>query len=403
MDVKIKIKLLEIIKTEEDEEFQRAFKKNEALMRQLKKENQSLQREMSKLKQFSADKGSEDRLTCLPPQVPIKKAAMRMNFNVLPHVKKVNDQKHINQIKQAQCVKVKQEYQRVQNQTNVHEQEQKKRKEKIKTLEARLEVVKLKGMGAQKTARQCQIAKNKMEKINLTLKCELNNLERLNCTRDLNELDKVEQLLRKTLDERPEIIIRAKAKLPFLDDNEGSSQDAEDEEVSPELEWIHRSIQSIIGDRDEDVQWMLRPFNTLNKATQRILQEKEAKEAVLKERHRDLHMFQNQKANMKSKPDKELSGWVEKFHELHQKHDASRARRNQRLRSLSEINIAITLLLSRLDHIVPAKDPASNVSPYSEEFVLTQLTELEQKLKWLQKRCQDLSTVDKQGGKGQSE
>lgn len=97
MDIKCKIELLQTIKKEENENFRKAYKKNKAFIRQLKKENRSLQGQTSKLKPFSADKGLEDGLTCLPTQILVKKAALRMTFKVLPRVKKVNDQKCINQ------------------------------------------------------------------------------------------------------------------------------------------------------------------------------------------------------------------------------------------------------------------------------------------------------------------
>lgn len=394
MDIKCKIKLLETIKTEESKEFRKAYKKNKADIRQLKKENISLQKQVSKLKPLSADKGLDDRLTCLPTRVPIKKAAMRMNFRVLPTVKKVNDQKYLNQVKQDQAHKVKQEYKRLQNQTDVHEREQDKSKKKIKKMGFSLEVIKFKCTDAKKSVRQYQRVRNKVEKNNLSLKCELNNLERLSCTKDFDEVEKVEQLLRKTLKERPELIINYKAKLPIFDDSIESSTDAEEEALPPELEGLHEGIANIIEGRY--VEWMLKPFIKVNKATQKLQYEKINNEYALKERKKELKKIENHLAGMKAKPEKEIQSWLDKVSEAQQKNAATKEQRNQHLRILSEVKVSLMLLLSRLDHVKLVKDSTPEVSPDSEEFALTQLTLLERKLGRLQIEFQrqNLTTVE---------
>lgn len=376
-----KIKLLETIKAEESKEFHKAYKKNKGDIWRLKKENISLQRQVSKLKPFSVDKGLDDRLTCLPPRVPIKKAAMRMNFRLLPTVKKVNDQKYLNQVKQYQVQKVKQEYKKLQNQTDVHEQEQKMSKQKIKKMGYSLEVVKCKCMDAKKNVRQYQRVKNKVEKTNLSLKCEVNNLERLSCTKDLDEVEKVEQLLRKTLKERPELIIKYKAKLPIIDDTVEGSEDGEEEELPPELEQTYRGIENVVGD---DAKSMLKPFIAVNKAMQKLQHQQLDNMFVLKEKKKELQKIENHLAGMKAKPDKDIQSWLDKVSEAWQKHAASKEKRNQHLRILSEVKVALMLLLSKLDHVKLMKDSPPEVPPDSEEFILMQLTLLERKLLRLQ-------------------
>lgn len=403
MDIKCKIKLLETVKSEESKAFRKAYRKNKADIWQLKKENISLQREVSKLKPFSADRGLEDRLTCLPTHVPIKKAAMRLNFRVLPAVKKVNDQKYLNQVKQEQVLKVKQEYKRLQNQTDVHEREQSKSKKKIKKVGYSLQVIKFKCTDAKKSVRQYQRVRNKVEKNNLSLKCELNTLERLSCSKDFDEVERVEQLLRKTLQERPELIINYKAKLPIFDDDIEGSTDAEEEELPPELEAIQSGIQNIIGDRY--VEWMLRPFIALNKATQKLQHEKLNNDYMLKERKKELQKIESHLTGMKAKPDKEIQSWVDKVSEARQKHAATREKRNQHLRILSEVKVGLMLLLSKLDHVKLVKDSPPDVSPDSEEFVLMQLTLLERKLGRLQIEFerQNLTAVDEKMEKPQKQ
>lgn len=386
MDIKAKIELLNTIKTEENENFHKAYKKNKVWVEQLKKENNSLQRETAKIKPFSADKGLEDGLTCLPTQVLVKKASLRMNFKVLPRVKKMNDQKYINQIKQRQVQEVKQEYKRLQSQTDFHEREQKKSGKKIKNVGYSLEVIKCKCLDAENAVRQYDRVKTKIEKNNLSLKFELKNLERLNCTKDLEELEKVEQLLHKTLKERPEIIINYKQKLPIIDDNGEGSQDDEEEEPPPEIETIHKSIQQVVA--DADVEEILTPFVELTKTKQKLLLEEENNKYLLKEQNKELSKLQHQRASMKNKPDREVTTWVDKVKAAREKHDAINEQRNQHLKSLSEIKVAITLLLSRLDRIVLPKDSAPQVSPDSHEFVLMQLRHLAWKLERLQKEFQ---------------
>lgn len=403
MDIKCKIELLQTIKKEENENFRKAYKKNKAFIRQLKKENRSLQGQTSKLKPFSADKGLEDGLTCLPTQILVKKAALRMTFKVLPRVKKVNDQKCINQLKQYKVQKVKQEYKRLQRQTDYHEREQKQNKMKIKKVGNSLEAVKFKCKDARNAVRQYQRVKNKVEKNNLTLKCELKNLERITGTKDLDELEKVEQLLHKTLKERPEIIINYKEKLPFIDDNGESSQEDEEEEELPEIETIRTSIQQLIA--EADVEDMLEPFVALIKTKQKLLMEHENNKCLLKERKKDLSKAEHQKAGMKSKGDQEIVTWVGKVNAAQEKYNTIRERRNQRLRSLSEIKITITLLLSRLDHIPLARDSAPQVPPDTQEFVLVQLSHLAQKLARLQKEFQqkNMTALEKEMEKAQLE
>lgn len=403
MDIKCKITLLQTIKKEENENFRKAYKKNKASIRQLKKENKSLQRETSKLKPFSTDKGLEDGLTCLPTQILVKKAALRMNFKVLPRVKKVNDQKYINQIKRHKVQKVKQEHKRLQRQMDYHEQEQKKSKMKIKKVGISLEVVKFKCKDAKNAVRQYQRVKNKVEKNNLTLKCELKNLERITGSKDLQELEKVEQLLHKTLKERPEIIINYKEKLPIIDDNGESSQEDEEEEDLPEVEMVRTSIQQLVA--EPHVEEMLQPFVALIKTKQKLLTEYENNQYLLKEQKKELSKAQHQQASMKSKGDKEILTLVDKANAAQEKHDAISERRNQRLRSLSEIKVRITLLLSRLDHIPLAKDSAPQVSPDTHEFALVQLSHLAQKLGRLQKEFQqqNLAALEQEMEKVQRE
>lgn len=392
MDIKCKIKLLETIRTEENERFQRAYKKNKGYILQLKKEKNSLQRQVTKLKPFSIDKGLEDGLTCLPTQVPVGKAAQRMKFKMLPSVKKLNDQKYINQIKQGEVEKVKQEYKRLQNQTDVHEREQKKSKDKITKVGSKMKAIKSKCTDAEKTMRQYQRVRNKVEKNNVSLKCELSNLEHLTSTKDLDELEKVEQLLHKTLKERPEIIIVCNEKLPIIDDVEESSHDGEEEEgeeeqeANPKLERIQKSIQHVIG--DGGLQGMLKPFTLLTNTKEKLLEVEQSNELALKEREKELQRIQHQKSGMKSKPDKEVMTWIEQLKEAHDKHDAIKGRWNRHLKSISEIKVAVTLLLSRLDHVPLEKDSAPAVSPDSDEFVVTQLIHLEKKLERLQKQFQ---------------
>lgn len=393
MDIKCKIKLLETIKTEESKEFRQAYKKNRATIWQLKKQNIDLQKEVAKLKPFSADKGLEDRLTCLPPHVPIKKAAMRMTFRLLPTVKKMNDQKYINQVKKHQVLKVHQEHKKLQNQTAVHEREQQKSKKKIKKMGFSLEVIKFKCTDAKKSVRQYQRVKNKVEKTNLSLKCELNNLERISGTKDLDEVERVEQLLRKTLKERPQLIINYKAKLPMFDDDVGET-DTEDEEIPSELEEIHTGIQNIVEDRY--VEWMMKPFLTLNKATQKLQQEKLNNDYTLNERKKELQKVEGHLAGMKAKPNKEIQSWLDKVSELRQKHAETKQQRNHHLRILSQVKVALTLLLSRLEHVKLVKDSTPDALPDSEEFVVTQLTLLEHKLARLQLEFQrqNLSLIE---------
>lgn len=403
MDIHCKIKLLETIKTEESMAFRKAYRKNRADIRQLKKENINLQRQLSKLKPFSADKGLEDGLTCLPMRVPIKKAAMRMNFRVLPTVKKVNDQRYINQVKQYQVQKVNQEYKRLQNQTDVHEREQKKSKENIKKVGFSLEVIKFKCTDAKKSVCQFQRVKNKVEKNNLSLKCELNNLERLNCTKDFDEVEKVEQLLRKTLKERPELIIKYKAKLPIIDDSIDSSTDAEEDEFPPELEEINMGIQNII--EDTYVEWMMKPFITQKKAMQKLQNEKLNIDSVLSERRKELQKIESHLTGMKAKPDKEIQSWIDKVDEVQQKHAATKEQRNQHLRILSKVKVALMLLLSRLDHVKLVKDSTPDVSPNSEDFILIQLILLERKLGRLQIEFQrqNLTTIEDEMERAQNQ
>lgn len=403
MDIKCKIELLKTIKKEENENFHKAYKKNKAFIRQLKKENRSLQKQASKLKPCSTDIGLEDGLTCLPTQILVKKKALRMNFKVLPRVKKVNDQKCINQLKQYKVQKVKQEYKRLQRQTDYHEREQKKNKMKIKKVGNSLEAVKFKCKDARNAVRQYQRVKNKVEKNNLTLKCELKNLERITGTKDLDELEKVEQLLHKTLKERPEIIINYKEKLPLIDDNGVSSQEDEEEEELPEIETIRTSIQQIVT--EADVEDMLEPFVALIKTKQKLLMEHENNKSLLKERKKDLSKAEHQKAGMKSKGDQEIQTWVDKVSAAKEKHNVIKERRNQRLRSLSEIKVTITLLLSKLDHIPLARDSAPQVSPDTQEFVLVQLSHLAQKLARLQKEFQqkNVTALEKEMEKVQLE
>lgn len=382
MDIKCKIELLKTIKKEEDENFHKAYEKNKALIRQLKKENRSLQRQTSELKPFSADKSLEDGLTCLPTQILGKKALFRKNFKVLPRVKTVNEQKCIIQLKQYKVQKVKQEYKRLQRQADYHEREQKNNKKQIKKVGKRLVVVKLKCNKARNAVRQYQRVKNQVEKNNLTLKCELKNLEGVTGSKDLEELEKVEQLLRKTLKKRPEIIINYKEKLPLIDDNGESSQEHEEEEL-PEIQKIRTSIQQLVA--EADVEDMLQPFVALIKVKQKLLMEYEDNKSLLKERKKDLSKAQHQKAGMKKKGDPAILMWVDKVSAAQEKLNAIRERRNQRLRSLSEIKVRITLLLSTLDHIPLARDSARQVSPDTQEFVLVQLSHLAQKLARLQK------------------
>lgn len=378
MDIKCKIKLLETIKTEESKEFRQAYKKNRVTIWQLKKQNLDLQKDVAKLKPFALDKGLEDRLTCLPTNVPIKKAAMRMTFRLLPTVKKMNDQKYINQVKKHQVLKVHQEHKKLQNQTAVHEREQQKSEQKIKKMGFSLEVIKFKCTNAKKSVRQYQRVKNKVEKTNLSLKCELNNLERISGTKDFDEVEKVEQLLRKTLKERPQLIINYKGKLPMFDDDVDSSADAEEEELPSELEEIHKGLQNIVEDRY--VEWMIKPFITLNKATQKLQHEKMNNDYTLTERKKELQKIEGHLAGMKAKPSKETQAWLDKVSDLRQKHTKTKQQRNHHLRILSEVKAALTLLLSRLEHVKLVKDSTPDVPQDSEEFVLTQLTLLEHKL-----------------------
>lgn len=402
MDVKCKITLLRSIKVEETKAFRKAFEKNRADIRRLKKENISLQRQVSRLKPFSIDKGLDDRLTCLPTRMPIKKAAMRMNFRVLPTVKKVNDQKYINQVKQHQAQKVNQEYKRLQNQTDVHEREQKKSKEKITKVGFSLEVVKFKSIDAKKSVHQYQRVKNKVEKTNLSLKCELNNMERLSCTKDFDEVEKVEQLLRKTLKEKPELIINYKAKLPIIDDSVEEDTEAEEEEFPPELE-IYKDIRNVVDERCVD--WMLKVFFTQNKKMQKLQMEKDNNDYVLSERTRELNKIENHLNGMKAKPDKEIQSWLDKVSEVQQKQVAVKEKRNQNLRILGKVKVALMLLLSKLEHIKLVKDTTPVVSPDSEEFVLNRLTLLERKLGRLliEFQRQNLKTVEDEMERAQNQ
>lgn len=402
MDIKCKIKLLETIKTEESKAFCKAYKKNKGDIWRLKKENKSLQRQVSKLKPFSVDKVLDERLTCLPTRVPINKAAMRMNFRVLPTVKKVNDQKYLIQVKEHQVQKVKQEYEKLQNQTDVHEREQKMSRKKIKKMGFSLEVVTVKCVDAKKSVCQYQRVKNKVEKMNLSLKCEVNNLEHLSCTKDFDEVEKVEQLLRKTLKERPELIIKYKDKLPIFDDTVESNADAEEEELPPELEGIYRGVQNIVEGRC--VEWMLKPFIALNKVRQKLQQQELDNDYVLKERRKEMQKIENHLAGMKAKPDKDIQSWLDKVSEAQQKHATTKETRNQHLRILSEVKVALMLLLSKLEHVKLGKDPPPKVSPDSEDFVLAQLTLLECKLERLQIEFQrqNLTAIEDEMEKAQN-
>lgn len=392
MDIKCKIKLLETIKTEENKQFHIAYKKNRANIRQLKKENINLQKQVTKLKPFSIDRGLDERLTCLPTWVPIKKAAMRMNFRMLPTVKKMNDQKYVNQVKQYQVQKVNQEYKRLQNLAEDHEREQKKSTKNIQKVGFSLEVIKFKCTDANKSVHQFQRVKNRVEKNNLTLMGELNHLQRLSCTRDLREVKKVDELLRKTLKARPEIIINYKAKLPIVDDDIKSAT-GEEEELPPELEEIYSGVQNIIDCRY--VEWMMKPFITMNKAMQKLQHEKANNDYVLLDRRKELHKIEGHLAGMKAKPDKEIQSWLDKVSEEHQKLTTTKEQRNQHLRMLGELKVTLMLLLSKLEHVKLVKDFVPEVSEDSKEFILMQLTLMDRKLGRLQLEFQrqNLTTV----------
>ena len=387
MDIQCKIKLLDTIRSEENRAFSKAYRRNRAQIRRLKKENISLQKQVKKLKPISADKGLDDRLTCLPTRVPIKKAAMRMNFRVLPTVKKVNDQKYINRVKREEVHKVNQEYKRLQNQTVVHEREQEKSKQKIRKTGFSLEVMKFKCTDAKKSVRQFQRVRNKVEKNNLSLKCELNNLERLNCARDLEEVEKVERLLRKTLKERPELIINYKDKLPIIDDSiesimygedEEKEEKEEEEEYPSEVEEIQKRVQNIV--EDKFVGWMMKPLTALSEAMQKLQLEKLNTGHMLNERRKELQKIESHLTGMKAKPDMEVQSWLDKVIEVQQKYDTIKEQRNLHLRIIGEVKVSLMLLLRRLDHVKLVKDSTPDVSPDAEEFVLTQLRLLEQKL-----------------------